>query len=53
MHSQLLGCCTARGFSTRFFLVGLTKFEARKSFLFAVKFPYVENKKSSPKSQHT
>ena len=44
LYTQLSRCYATKGSSTRFFLVGPTKFEARKSFLFTEKFPWVENK---------
>ena len=43
MFSQLARCCAARGSSTRSSLVGSTKFEACKSFLFTEKFPCIEH----------
>ena len=44
INGQSSRCCTARGSSTRFSLVGPTKVKACKSFLFTVKFPCIENK---------
>ena len=44
IHCQLLRCCTARGSITRFSLVGPTKVEACKSFLFTEKFPCIVKK---------
>ena len=44
LHSQLLPCCTAWGPTTELSLVGSTKVNACKSFLFTEKFTYIENK---------
>ena len=43
IHSQLWRCCTTRGSSTRFSVVGPTKVKAFKSFLFTEKFCCIEN----------
>ena len=39
---HILRCCTARGSSTRFTLVGSTKLKAHKSFPFTEKLPCIE-----------
>ena len=44
IYIQLSRCCTARRASTRFSLVGPTKVQACKSFLFSEKFSSIENK---------
>ena len=43
-YSQLLKCCTARVSSTRFFMVGLSKVNARNLFIFTEMFPCIKNK---------
>ena len=42
IYKQLSRCCTARGSSTRFSLLGPTKIKGYKSFLFTEKFPCIK-----------